>query len=290
VNTGLPLAAPPPQPAAESILARSWALYRAHWRSLAAPLVVAALLCLALLVALGAIAGVALATHAASIERNSASPGLVVTLATLWLLTAVISVAISIWTFTALFGMADAIWERGSATLADGNHAFRRTWRATIVAGVGITGLAVVAVILALPTLGIALLALPLVVMYVPASVVSGGRGGFAAIAESWALVRRNFGSSAIMLVVVVAIGYGVSFVSLPFLMPLEFSMMASQGQHLVLPPPWAFLAYGIGIVVMMVVNAAFYGFYALALTGLYRRLAFAAPPDAAGAALIAPA
>jgi hypothetical protein len=110
--------------------------------------------------------------------------------------------------------------------------------------------------------------------MYVVPSVVSGGRGGFAAVGESFRLVRRFFGTSAITLLVLVGIQYGIGFLGAFAIVPLEFGILPGPGQtepHL--PPPGLCVVSGIGFVLAMLVAQAYTGYYAIAIVGLYRSL-----------------
>ena len=170
--------------------------------------------------------------------------------------------------------MAAAAWERGTTSLADGNAAFRARAGAFVVALIGLIGLGIVALIFALPTLFIALLALPLFTMYVLPAVVAGGRGGFEAIGESFRLVRRYFLASLIACVVLYGISYGISFIGAIPLFPLEFSMMPAAGQTTPNMPPIPLIAFGVlGYIVTIALSLAYTGFYAIAVVGLYRSL-----------------
>jgi hypothetical protein len=182
---------------------------------------------------------------------------------------------VTLWGYSAMFGMADAAWARGTATFGDGFAAFRSRAGAVVVAGIGVCGLAIAALILAIPTLFIALLALPLVTMYVMPSVISGRRGGFEAIAESFRLVRRYLGPSVIAILVLLAIWYGLSFIGAIFIFPLEFSVLPQGSDTMPHMPPIALaVVCGVGYLISILLSMAYSGFFALAIVGLYRDLA----------------
>jgi hypothetical protein len=276
----------PPVPAPEPIrfevlLSQSWTLFRRNWIVALPPviLLLVAVACTAAFV--GAVVAAALAQGV--FRRNAPPDGAFVTLVLTGSLVYLIVILIfSLWSYAAMFGMADAAWANGRATLADGFRAFRTRAGALIVAGIGMVGLAIAAAFLALPTLGVALLALPLVTMYVAPAVVSGGCDGFGAIAESFRLVRRFFGTSAISLLVLVAINYGISMVATFPLYPLEFAFLPRPGETMPhIPPVGLLVAAGLWFVLAMIVAQAYLGYFTIAIVGLYRSLR--AQPDAGG-------
>ena len=275
-----PPAAPAPEPIRfEVLLSLSWTLFRSNW-IVALPPVIAMLISIACTVAL--FAGIAADAFALGIFRPHAPPpdsGFLWMLLIGALVYAVVLIVVSLWSYVAMFGMADAAWARGTATFDDGFRAFRTRSGALVVAGLGMVGLAFVAMILVLPTLGLAFLALPLVTMYVAPAVVSGGRDGFAAIGESFRLVRRFFGTSAIALLVLLGINYGISMVATFPLYPLEFAFLPRAGETMPHIPPIGLLAAtGLWFVLSMVVAQAYLGYFAIAIVGLYRSLR--AQPD----------
>jgi hypothetical protein len=272
---------PPPVPEPirfEVLLSQSWSLFKRNW-VVALPPVIAMLIGVAGTAAYaGAIIAGAL-VH--GVFRRNAPPdgGFVMLVLTAALVYAVVMLAVGLWSYAAMYGMADAAWANGTATLADGFRAFRTRAGALIVAGIGVVGLAFVAAFLALPTLGLAILALPLVTMYVAPAVVSGRCGGFTAIGESFRLVRRFFGTSAISLLVLIAINYGISTVATFPLVPLELAFLPSAGETVPHVPPIGFLvAAGLWFVLAMIVAQAYLGYSAIAIVGLYRSLR--AQPD----------
>lgn len=286
---------PPPLPEPirfEVLLSQSWSVFRRNW-IVAVPPVIATLIGLAGAAALvGELVAGALARGL--FERHSPPPdgefvGMLLTGVLVYVL---VMLAVVLWSYAAMYGMADAAWAKGTATFADGFTAFRTRAVALVVAWIGVVGLAIVAMILALPTLGLAFLALPLVTMYVAPSVVTGGRDGFTAIAESFALVRRFFGVSAIALLVLIAINYGISMMASFPIYPLEFAFLPTAGQPVPHLPAVGFLvAAGLWFVLAMMVAQAYLGYYTIAIVGLYRSLftqPSAGPPPGPPAPIVA--
>jgi len=123
-------------------------------------------------------------------------------------------------------GMAGAAWERGRATLADGRRAFERDSAHIFVAMVGLFVLGIVAAILAVPTLGLALLAYVLLFIYTMPAAVVGGRRGLDALAESYRISTKRFWTTLIVVVMIGVIAIGAWFIILalrwaPFVGPL---------------------------------------------------------------------
>ncbi|HEX3467836.1 MAG TPA: hypothetical protein VHT05_07155 [Candidatus Elarobacter sp.] len=266
----------------DALLSSSWALFRRNW-IVALPLLIALGLILALLVVVFALGlGAAILSGVRATDGGN-SPAFVIIVIVFYLVFAVGAITLNLWGYTATFGMADAAWERGTATFADGNAAFRSRTGALIVALIGMTGLAILALILAIPTLFIALLAFPLFTMYVFPAVVAGRRGGFEAIGDSIRLVRRFFLPSLIACVVLFGISYGISFIAAIPVVPLELAMMPGPGETQPHMPPIPLLVFGLlGYVVAIILSLAYTGFYAIAIVGLYRSLVAQPQPSAA--------
>lgn len=265
-------ATPPPPPtgpvAFDKVFAQSWAVFRQNW-TIALPPVIAGVVIVAgvivFLVVIAAAAFAAATGHAVSSAIGAMVLGYCAFL--------VLAVLVSLWAYVAMFGMADAAWTRGTATFADGFAAFRTRGLATFVAWIGIFGLALAALILALPTLGISLLALPVFAMYVMPSVIAGGRGGFEAIGESFRLVRRFFGQSAITMLILLAIAYGISMIGGIALYPVETSAIQPGGTSFHVPPFPLLFGGGLVYLLSLIVTTAYYGFVATVLVGMYRDL-----------------
>jgi hypothetical protein len=123
-------------------------------------------------------------------------------------------------------GMAAAAWRNGTTTIADGVSAFRRDGRHVAVATLGLVGIAIVAVILAVPTLLLSVFAAVVMFMYVMPAAVVDDMPGFAAIAVSFRIAKRRFGVSLLIAVGIAALQAVVGVVSgalahIPFLGPV---------------------------------------------------------------------
>jgi len=279
------MVAPPPAPEPirfDTLLAQSWTLFRDNW-IVALPPVVGFGLILVAVIAYVAAAVVTALAHGAfahgGIEHGA--NGFVAALVLGYLGLIVLIIVVSLWVNAAMFGMADAVWARGTTTFADGFAAFRTRSGALFVAGIGLVGVALAALFLALPTLFLSFLAFPLVTMYVLPSVVGGGRGGFAAVGESFRLVRDFFGVSAISCLVLAGIQYGVSMLSSFAIVPLEFSMIPTTPDgppHM--PPIWLLGTSGMFFLLGMLAAFAYGGYHTIAVVGLYRSLRAQPRPD----------
>jgi hypothetical protein len=268
----------------ETTLSGSWKLFRRNW-IIAMPMVfvtIGLFVAIAIVVAVAVASGLAMTT-----PKGTASPGLVTAVAVGTLLCLVLFALAAVAATAATYGMADAAWERGKATFADGIAAVGTRTGALFVAMIGFFAASVVMFILLIPTLGLAMLALPVVTMYVFAAVVSGGHGGFEAFRESWRLVRRYLGISAIAILILLAIQYLITMVMYVGILPLEFAIGAASGAGHSVPNLGLFipLVVLLGVVLIVTVGLlyAFAGYQTLALVGLYRWLrGRAAAEDAA--------
>lgn len=256
----------------DALLSSSWALFRRNWIVALPPVIALAIW----LVTFAVLAGIAVATALSGTGgmQHEPSTSLIWVVVLLYLVALIVGIGVNVWAYAAMFGMADAAWERGTTTLADGNAAFRARVGPFLLALLGLIGVGIAALILALPTLFLALLALPLFTMYVLPAVVGGGRGGFDAIGESFRLVVRFFLPSLIACLVLYGIMYGISFIATLPILPLEFSIMPGPGETMPHFPPIPLLILGVtGYVIAIVASLAYYGFYAIAIVGLYRSL-----------------
>jgi hypothetical protein len=278
------VAAPDPM-AFDKLLSSSWALFKRNWIVALPPIIAVAVF----LAAVGVLAVIVIAALAGSKSLTQAPGGAVAAILFGYLALIGLGFVAFWWAYVAMFGMADAAWSRGTTSLADGFAAFRRSaWR-SLAAFIGMVGLVILALILAIPTLCLSLLALPIVTMYVLPAVVSGGRGGFEAIAESFRLVRRFFVPSLITVLVLLGIQYAIGMIGGFGLIPLQVAAMPSGSNTtaLVMPPIPLIFASGLIYLISLVAGLAYSGFYAIAVVGMYRNLASqpaAAPP--AGAAV----
>jgi hypothetical protein len=265
-----------PTRTAEAIFARSWALFRKNWILAVPPVITGVITVVAVFPLLWLIADAVFA-HVGDAAKVTTVPAatLPATFLPLTAFVGVVLVAVTLWCYAMMYGMADAAWARGTTSLGDGFAAFRRRAGALFVAGIGALGVAFAALILALPTLGLAVIALPVVTMYIMPSAVAGRRSGFAAVGESFRLVRRSLGRSALVMLCLYAIMYGISLVGGLALFPVQLAVIPSGPDATLQPPPLALMVVCGGVyLVFMLASMAFKGFYALVIAGLYRSLA----------------
>ena len=274
-----------PSASLESVLNDSWKLLRRNWSLAVVPLVA---WIVAGVVVAAIIACTAIAVGVSAVGRQmTPAQGLVLVAA--WLACALV-LGVGGAAITALtFGMADAAWETGSTSFAAGVATMRARLGPTLAAFLGLAGVGILAVILALPTLGLALLAMPVVVFYVLPAAIVGGTGGFAAIGESWRLMRRFFGITALAVLILLAIRYAVTFVAYVFIIPLQIGVSFAGNGHAAASIVALVVLAGllcIASLVLVVALCAEFAFSTLATVGLYRWLrARAAAEDAAAAA-----
>jgi hypothetical protein len=122
------------------------------------------------------------------------------------LILAVIGIAGFVITQCYTVGMAAGAWARGTTSLADGAAALREDAGNVLSAAVWLFVIGVIALMLALPTLGISLLAFYLFMLYAIPSAVVGNHGGLSAIRESFSIVRAKFSTTLIIGIVLAAI------------------------------------------------------------------------------------
>ncbi|GAC1575930.1 MAG: hypothetical protein NVS3B7_08620 [Candidatus Elarobacter sp.] len=267
-----PPAAPPAHIPLEAVFSRAWALLRANVLIAVVP-VACAMLLLAAIAPCIVIVFTFVVREATQPRFSSAFP----TELFAWVgLGYLVGIVVGFCGIVIVFGLAGAAWTRGTATLSDGFAALRARAGATVLAG-----LALVAFLLALPTLFLSFLALVVGTMYVMPAVM-WGRGGFAALGESFRLVRRSIGRSALGFLMLVAIQYALSFLAYPLLMPILIPLQsaavtatATDPSALLraLPSVTVLVACGAGFVLVTLLSYAFYGYFALVLTGMYRSL-----------------
>ena len=269
MTTTTAVPAPGPVPF-DKVFAQSWVVFRRNWIVALPPLIAFVVV----IAAFGAFVAFAIIWAGVALAKHAMPHGTVTGLLIGYLCLVAIAIFAFLWAYVAMFGMADAAWTRGTATFADGFTAFRERAGAAFLAGVGMFGLLIVALVLALPTLFVAVLAYPVFTMYVLPSVVVGRRGGFEAIGESFRLVLRFFGGSALTVLILYAIAYGISLIGTFAILPLEFSVMPTGSDtELHMPPIPLLLGSVLGYVLSLVVSIAYYGFVATVLVGMYRDL-----------------
>lgn len=265
-----------PTRTAEAIFSQSWALFRKNW-IIAAPPVIAGLITFAAAFALlWPVADVVFANVGDAAKVTTVPPAVLpATFLPVAALVGLVLVVVTLWCYAMMYGMADAAWVRGTTSLGDGFAAFRTRAGALFVAGIGALGVALAALILALPTLGLAVIALPVVTMYILPSAVGGRRSGFAAVGESFRMVRRSLGRSALVMLCLCAIMYGINIVGGLALFPVQLAVIPSGPDAVPQPPPLALMIVcGAVYLVFMLASMAFNGFSALVIAGLYRLLA----------------
>jgi hypothetical protein len=178
--------------------------------------------------------------------------------------------------YAALYGLVNAVWTRGTGTVADAWTAARTRSVQIFVATIGLVGLGIGAAIIALPTLFVSMLALPLFTMFTFPAVIAG-RDGFAALGESLRTVRRHFGTSAIATLILFAIQYALSFVAYPFILPLQIAWIVDQptGRHATfhVPPTSTIVLAIVGYLLVGALALISFGFTALVQTGIYHTL-----------------
>jgi hypothetical protein len=145
-------------------------------------------------------------------------------------------------------GMAGAAWAKGTATLADGSAAFSEEAGNILITAIGLILLGIVAAVLAIPTLGLALLAYSLFTLYAMPAAVIGKRPGFGSISESFQIATKRFVPTLIIAILIFVISFVLKLVTvplyfIPFLGPIingvisqiviAFAMLVIVGEYL---------------------------------------------------------
>lgn len=264
----------------EAVFARAWSLLRANWSVAVPPVVVVTLAVLLLIPAVATLMS-GLWAHGTHIGQVDAS--VPATPPPAWALISlaagdVVLLCGSVCAIVMTFAMADAAWNCGAATFAEGFVALRTRSKAITSASAGLVGVGFLALLLALPTLGLSMIAVVVFTMYVLPAAIGGGRTGFAAIAESYRLVRSTFVRSAIGIALLIAVQYALSLAAYPALLPLIFPFLSASrastpGAALPLPSVPLLIACGTAYLVITLASFAYYGYFALVLVGMYRSL-----------------
>jgi hypothetical protein len=194
----------------ESVFARSWALLRSNWSIIIPGLLV------------GIVVGImtAILTPAANYSDGAGVTPIGAASFFRHILASVLSVLGTIVAITYTTGMAQAAWERGTATFADGGHAFSEDASRVLVAIVLLFILGLIAAVLAPFTLAVSLLAYAFFFIYTMASAVVSNRSGFDALKESANIALRRPGPTLIVIVglIVVFIIAGIIAGTLAFI------------------------------------------------------------------------
>lgn len=198
----------------EGVFGRSWHLLTRNWILIVPGLIV------------GLVVGIAQAVFGGGSGDQPGSVAAAVGQAVAGLILAVISILGAIANTAYTTGMAGAAWERGSTTLVDGRRAFDRDATHVFVAMIGLFVLGVVAAILAIPTLGLALIAYLLLFIYTMPAAVVGERRGLEALGESYRIATKRLGTTIIVVVLIAVISIIAWLIMLslrfvPFIGPL---------------------------------------------------------------------
>ncbi len=205
----------------DTVLRRSWRVFRANPTILVPGLAV----------------GIALGVLAAIFAIPPLPPGAVLTpelqarYALAFVLASAATVLAYVMNVAYTTGMAAAAWQRGTAMYADGARAFTRDGRNILVASLGLLAIFAVAVVLAIPTFFLSLLATVLFFMYaIPAAVVDD-LPGIAALQRSARMTwRRLLPSLAIVAVLagveILAQLLGGLLQPIPFAGPIALAIM----------------------------------------------------------------
>ncbi|HVA38095.1 MAG TPA: hypothetical protein VNJ51_10830 [Candidatus Dormibacteraeota bacterium] len=129
-------------------------------------------------------------------------------------------------------GMAGAAWRTGTTTLSDGTVAFERDAGKVVVALIALFLLGWVALILSIPTFGLAMLAFIYFVVYTFPAAVIGEVPGIEAIKESVRIAQSRVSPTLTMIVAIAVIGIVVGIVTsalhvVPFLGPVIGGLIA---------------------------------------------------------------
>ncbi len=184
---------------------RAWELLTHNW-IIIVPAIVIAIVAGVIIAVLGMF-GMASAVGFGSAGMGGASVGSV--MLTGAIVGAVLLIA-SILTVAYTTGMAEAAWRTGTATIDDGATAFREDAGSILAAVVLLFILGVIAVLLSIPTFGLAMLAFWLFFLYTFASVVVGKRSGTEGLAESARITTKNF-LMTLAIVVLLAIAFFIA-------------------------------------------------------------------------------
>ena len=211
----------PPSQSVESVFSRAWELLTQNWIIIVPGVVIGAIL--GVLRVLLTPAPILYTTSGGTTVYNTGALGATMLSAALLSLIGLIAF-IATQAFTT--GMAGAAWARGTTTLADGFAAFQEDAGRILLTGLGLLVLACIAVVIAIPTLGIALLAFYLFTLYAFPSAIVGKAPGFSSIAESFRITTARFVPTLILGIVIFVISLVGAFVAailhfVPFLGPI---------------------------------------------------------------------
>lgn len=202
-------------PTVENIFVRSWQLLQRNWVIIVPGLVA------------GLIAGL---VHGVAASTGSADGGVLSIAAAgiARLIATVIGILASIATIAYTTGMAGAAWERGTTTLTDGYAAFvedaGRVFGAIVV-------LFVIAVVLAIVTLGVGAVIFGFFAIYTLPAVVLSNLGPIAALKQSFRIASQRWVTTLLILLMLFFVGLvamvlSIPFAIIPFLGPIIFALV----------------------------------------------------------------
>jgi hypothetical protein len=205
----------------EGVFSRAWELLTRNWIIIVPGIVIGAIL--GVLRVLLTPVPVIYTTSGGTTVYNTGALGATMLSAALLSLVGLIAF-IATQAFTT--GMAGAAWARGTTTLADGFAAFQEDAGRILITGLGLIVLAVVALVLAIPTLGIAFLAFYLFTLYAFPSAIVGKASGFNSITESFRITIARFVPTLILGIIIFVISLVGTFIAgilhfIPFLGPI---------------------------------------------------------------------
>lgn len=176
----------------ESLLARSWRLLSSNWNLVVPGIVIGA--------ASGIVVGLlGLAGHAA----GQGPP-----LAAVTILSSIVSVAAIVTSLAYTTGMAQAAWDTGKSSFEDGRRAFRENGLQLFLTLVVLSLIGMVALLMAIPTLGLSVLAFGFFFLYTTPIVVVYDRTALEAVGESWRFAAQTFASTLLIVIVMCALAF----------------------------------------------------------------------------------
>jgi hypothetical protein len=242
-----------PQPI-ESVFSRAWELLTRNWIIIVPGVVIGAVV--GILRTVMTPAPLVYTTASGTTVYNTG--GMMATIGS-GLLLALIGLVAFIATQAFTTGMAGAAWQRGTTTLADGTAAFKEDAGRILITAVGLIVLACIAVVLSIPTIGIAFLAYYLFTLYAFPAAIVGNRPGFESIMESFRITIARFVPTLILGVIIFAMSFVATIIGallhiVPFLGPIvagvltqivvAFATLVVVGEYLnlrvagTIPPP----------------------------------------------------
>lgn len=192
----------------ESLLARSWRLLNANWQIVVPGIVIG--------IGSGIVIGL---LGVAGYQGNHGTSAFAPIAA---LLSSIVWIAASILSIAYTTGMAQAAWQSGNASFDDGRRAVRENGLQLFVALVVLTLIGTIALLLAIPTLGVSLAAFLLFFLYTVPVVVVHDRTALDAIADSCRFATRNFAATLLIVVVMGALAF-VSLLPMTLLAVVPF-------------------------------------------------------------------